>query len=366
MGTKVLHRCLKPLAASFLVAASVGLATQAASAHVRAHAKKPVVLHGHVCTVLATKKHPIATGSAGAVVCGISGNDTLRAVGPGMVFLIAGPLTKTHATSRVMAARPMAVTSGNDILIASDDPGAQDILIGGSGNDTFEAGSAGDDVIVAGSGTDTIDCTSTATITVSGDDQGDQENDCSGPNVEATTTEWQGTIASIPSATTISVQWSEQDGADAWLAANGNPNPVTFDISNATNENNDSCPLSVGDGVAVSADLPTSGTTLVATTIDSEQGDSNCQGDSQVDGTVDSVNGTSTAGTCGTAGATGAFTMTDQEGGTLTVDVTSTTTFDDPSFADVCVGVDVEVTGTLSSGTLTATNVSVQGSQNEQ
>jgi hypothetical protein len=363
-------RYLKLFSALLLALGTLGLAASSSAASTRAHlhpqAKKPVVLHGHTCTVLATTRHPRATGRAGAVVCGISGNDTLTAVGPGMVFLIAGPLAKA-TRSHVPSAR--AAAPGNDTLIASNDPGAEDVLIGGSGNDTFETGSEGHYVVVTGSGTDTIDCTSTAEITISGDTQGDQENDCQGQNVEDTTTQWEGTIASLPDATHMDVNWTEQEGADAWRAANGNPNPVNFDISNATNENNDHCPLAVGDGVEVSADLPSSGTTLIAVTIDSEQGHSNCQGDSDVAGTVDSVNGNTSAGACGTAGATGTFTMKDEEGATVTVAVTSSTTFEDPadptpSFADVCVGAQVHAAGTLSSGTLTASIVSVQSSGN--
>jgi hypothetical protein len=79
-------------------------------------------------------------------------------------------------------------------------------------------------------------------------------------------------------------------------------------------------------------------------------------------GTVASVNGTSTAGTCGVADTTGTFTMTDIHGTTDTVDVATTTTFSEhgvtaPSFVDVCVGAKVGAVGTISSGTVTATAV---------
>jgi hypothetical protein len=80
---------------------------------------------------------------------------------------------------------------------------------------------------------------------------------------------------------------------------------------------------------------------------------------------VTSVNGTSAAGTCGIAATAGAFTLVGgRHQGIVTVDVTSTTTFTDsadptPSFADVCVASEVEALGTLSSGTLTATSVTV-------
>ena len=47
------------------------------------------------------------------------------------------------------------------------------------------------------------------------------------------------------------------------------------------------------------------------------------------------------------------------------VDVTSTTTYKDhavttPSYGDVCVGSRLDATGTLSSGTLTATSISIE------
>jgi hypothetical protein len=74
-------------------------------------------------------------------------------------------------------------------------------------------------------------------------------------------------------------------------------------------------------------------------------------------GTVASVGGSSSTGTCGTAGASGTFTLTSFKGGaTVTVDVTSTTTFFEPgvssaSFADVCVGSQVFVLGSSASTT---------------
>ena len=79
---------------------------------------------------------------------------------------------------------------------------------------------------------------------------------------------------------------------------------------------------------------------------------------------VTSVNGVPTAGTCGTKGATGAFTVVGQSLEIITVEVTSSTTFTDsadpsPSFLDVCVATELTVSGTWSSGTLTASSVAV-------
>jgi len=85
----------------------------------------------------------------------------------------------------------------------------------------------------------------------------------------------------------------------------------------------------------------------------------------RIKGIVTSVNGVSTAGTCGVSGDAGTFTLVGNwRHGIINGAVTTTTTFTDsavttPSFANVCVGTDVGVLGTFSSGTLTATNVAV-------
>jgi hypothetical protein len=91
-----------------------------------------------------------------------------------------------------------------------------------------------------------------------------------------------------------------------------------------------------------------------------------------VHGIVTSVNGnTSTLGAC-VASDTGTFTMVGAiRQGIVTVNVASTTTYTDaaivspatPSFADVCVGGQVEVLGTLSSGALAATAVTIVPAQ---
>ncbi|HTT87031.1 MAG TPA: hypothetical protein VMF60_06675, partial [Acidimicrobiales bacterium] len=85
----------------------------------------------------------------------------------------------------------------------------------------------------------------------------------------------------------------------------------------------------------------------------------------RVSGTVVSVNGTSTPGTCGTAGADGTFTVGAHKR-TAVVDVGgSTTTFAErgvaaPTFATVCVGTKVRAKGTTtSSGALDARSVTV-------
>ncbi len=99
----------------------------------------------------------------------------------------------------------------------------------------------------------------------------------------------------------------------------------------------------------------------------------------QAQGVVTAMTVAGATATCGTAGDSGSFTL----GGiwpmpmvanaprlAMTVDVTSTTTFTDvalttPTFANVCVGSRVIALGTLTSGTLTATLVTVVPAQTQ-
>ena len=91
----------------------------------------------------------------------------------------------------------------------------------------------------------------------------------------------------------------------------------------------------------------------------------------QAQGIVTSVNGVSTpvGTTCGVASTAGIFTLVGMRKTIVTVDVLSPgTTFTDAAltsatFANVCVGGQVKVLGTLSSGTLTATAVTIVPAQ---
>jgi hypothetical protein len=83
-------------------------------------------------------------------------------------------------------------------------------------------------------------------------------------------------------------------------------------------------------------------------------------------GVVTSVNGVSVAGTCGSPAGSGDFTVVTGRRAlaVITVEVTTSTTFSDrtdtaPSFADICVASHVKALGTFSSGTLSASSVSV-------
>ena len=86
----------------------------------------------------------------------------------------------------------------------------------------------------------------------------------------------------------------------------------------------------------------------------------------QAQGIVTSVNGVSTpvGTTCGVASTAGIFTLVGMHKTIVSVDVGTGTTFTDAAltsatFANVCVGGQVKVLGTLSSGTLTATAVTI-------
>ncbi|HUY23313.1 MAG TPA: hypothetical protein VMV22_13330 [Acidimicrobiales bacterium] len=238
--------------ASLAVAGSLGVGAPAALA--RSKPAKPVVMHGHVCTVVATKHHRKVVGRAGAVVCGVSGNDVLRAVGPGAVTLIAGP--------------------GKDKLIASSSPSSQDTLIGGTGDDTLDAGSSGSDVIDASSGSDTINCgTGSAQVTVVGAGQDDQENaDCQGGNVSDATLELQGTVNTTDGSTTMNITYNDvNDAAQAWLDANGDPTSLDISLVGASIENDGGGALVAGEDVEVAANA--SGSSLVAVDVQAQAAD---------------------------------------------------------------------------------------------
>lgn len=258
---------------------AVASASSARTHHPRS-SKTVVVLDGHICTRTATSHHSKISGHAKngkpAVLCGTSGNDTLKATGSGMVFLIAGP--------------------GTDTLIASSSPGAQDILIGGSGNDTFVAGNQGDDVIETEPG-DTISCTTGATTTIAGDDQGDNEDqNCGGDNVDNATQEWRGTVTAVGSSS-LTVQWADHnDTAQAWLDANGDPSTVMFDTTTATISGTPT----MGGGVQVESNASSTtlaGSTLIAVSVEADgSGGGSCTGTvtGSVEGDLNAATGTCT------------------------------------------------------------------------
>jgi hypothetical protein len=229
-------------------------------------------MDGYKCTVVATSKHRHATGRAGAVVCGVSGNDVLKAVGSGRVVLIAGP--------------------GKDKLIASRALRSQDTLIGGSGPDTMVTGTGGDDVVDTGSGDDTVTCPGTggntggdggdtgntgtgpdesgvhmgpSNLTVVGADSGDTENsNCSGDSQNSAQLEFQGTVNSTDGSTTMNVTIADNnDAAQAWLDKNGDPTAVDISLVGASIEVDNGGTLVMGDDVEVAANANGSSLTAV-------------------------------------------------------------------------------------------------------
>ncbi len=235
-------------------------------------------MNGYKCTVLATTKHRHVVGHAGAVVCGVSGNDVLKAVGPGRVVLIAGP--------------------GRDKLIASRALGSQDTIIGGSGSDTIVTGTGGDDVIDTGSGDDTIQCPNpsggggdgggtgntgtdqarthlaASQLTVVGADSGDTESSsCSGDSQDSAQMEFEGMVNSTDGSTTMNVTISDaSDAAQAWLAANGNPTAVDISLVGASIEVDNGGALVAGDDVEVAANA--NGASLVAVDVQAQSPES--------------------------------------------------------------------------------------------
>jgi hypothetical protein len=295
-----------------LTIGSLGAITSIASSSVGA--SRVVTRDGFKCTKVGNGVHHRLVGRAGQVVCALGGNDTLIAVGPGRVVLIAG--------------------SGRDTLIASSNRHSHDILIGGTARDRFQGGAGWDNLqggsaanqFLAGRGTDQLlsggtasnsyDCSSgsggTVTVVEDQNAQGSQDDDCQGEDVQTATQEWTGTVTSTDGKTTMTITWSDaNDAAQSWLSSNANPKSVTFDISSAIIERDGGGPVQVGDGVEVSSNPPTTGTTLVAVAVQAGSGDDNNQGDDNqgdnCQGNADDQgNAAAPAGASGPSGPTGA------------------------------------------------------------
>jgi hypothetical protein len=174
----------------------------------------------------------------------------LVASGPGHVVLIAGP--------------------GRETLVGSSNPGSDDTLIGGSGDDSLEAGDGGNQVIDTGTGPDSIDCGNGGSqVSVVGAGSDDTENpDCGGGNVSDTNLEIHGTVNTVATdGSTMNVSFNEaEDTFQAWLDANGDPTSVDIAITPSTTIQVDGGgSLAAGDWVEVTAN--TSSTTLAGSTL---------------------------------------------------------------------------------------------------
>jgi hypothetical protein len=278
---------------------SMAVLAGAASATVRPR------LDGHTCSQWTTHgTNKLTATRPGAVLCALGGNHTLTAGRvTGTVFLLArnGTNTLIGSSSRNSSDTLRADTgnatliagAGHDILIggtgadhliaksgqASLTAGSgktwllggsgDDDMQGGSGYDSFTAGS-GDDNIILGSGHAQVNCgTSAGNVTVVGDQQNENENgDCHGGNVEQAQMQFTGTVTGVTGAI-ITVAWTHASwSAHKWLTANGNPTSVMFDTTSATITRLGGGSIQVGDRVRVEANAPTSGTTLLAVSVE--------------------------------------------------------------------------------------------------
>jgi hypothetical protein len=318
---------------------------------------------------------------------------------------VGGMVTSVNGSSTA----GMCGTSGatGSFVVANGDEGG-DSQGGDQGGDSQGANGAHDD----GGGPVTVNVTSSTTFEDQADSSPGFQDVCVGSHVHAS-----GTFASDGSlsATTVAVQVEMAEVGGMVTSVNGSStagmcgtsgatgsfvvtggdsgggggggggdsvtdggSPVTVNVTSSTTfeDQADSSPgfqdVCVGSFVHATGTLASDGS-LTAANVDVhvEMGD--------VGGMVTSVNGSSTAGMCGTSGATGSFvvtggdssgggggdSVTDGGGSPVTVNVTSSTTFEDeadssPGFQDVCVGSFVHASGMFASdGSLTATNVSV-------
>ena len=144
-----------------LIAGALGFSGVAVST-LTASAAKALKVDGFTCTVVGTNGPNHLVGHNGDVVCGLGGNDTLTASGPGTVVLIGGAGNDHLIASKSLNSHDTLIgDSGSDTLSGG---GGNDTLSGGPGNDTLSGGTgqitdngnAGNDHLVAGSGTDTL------------------------------------------------------------------------------------------------------------------------------------------------------------------------------------------------------------------
>ena len=306
-----------------LIAGALGFSGVAVST-LTASAAKALKVDGFTCTVVGTNGPNHLVGHNGDVVCGLGGNDTLTASGPGTVVLIGGAGNDHLIASKSLNSHDTLIgdsgsdtlsggggndtlsggpgndtlsggtgqitdngNAGNDHLVAGSGTdtlngglgndtlsggSGQDTLNGGPGNDTITAGTSGDDTVDGGTGTDSINCGTTATaVTVVGE-SGDHENqDCNSGNVEHVGTSWRGTVVAVGTGT-IDVQIADaNDSAQAWLAANGSPSVVTFDISLATLNREGGGVVQVGDDIHIDANAPITGLVWSAVSVEGGQ-----------------------------------------------------------------------------------------------
>jgi Ca2+-binding RTX toxin-like protein len=199
MNTKALRTALLGIACAAWLAVPM-IAATSASASTGRH-----VVH---CKPGSTVQHP-CRGTRGAdKIIGTAGNDVIDAgAGNDVVMGEGGDDTINGG-------------SGNDHLDGGD---GNDTLNGGRGSDDL-TGDNGDDVEHGGSGHDQLDCGD-------GTDSSDDSSGDTATNCEQTIQTYDGTVTSFDGST-ISVQYtSNNDAAQTFLDANGDPNPVTANVT---------------------------------------------------------------------------------------------------------------------------------------
>jgi hypothetical protein len=115
-----------------------------------------------------------------------------------------------------------------------------------------------------------------------------------GESEPAAALRFKGAVTGVGVAS-ITIAYRSVNGAGlTWLAANGNPTSVTFDITGAQIERRDGTKVVVGDRVEIAANAPTSGTVLLAVKVEAAPASTQKPTSSQLGlvGTVASVSAT--------------------------------------------------------------------------
>jgi hypothetical protein len=217
-------------------------------------------------------------GSHANLLRGGSGVDTLIG-GRGKDLLIAGT-------------GPTTLIGGSGFQILAGGSG-RDVYVGGTGHTSIKAGTGTEDILAANSSKTALDCGSSTSSTVSVD-RGDAVNDdCHGNgDHEGDYQFYAGTVTGVSGAEMTVTYSVTNDVAQAWLAANGAPTTVTFDLSGAkVRSDTGSVSPAVNDCADTLATTPTSGLVLPAVFVELHSCQSSDEGLQRYRGIVTSVAG---------------------------------------------------------------------------
>jgi hypothetical protein len=209
-------------------------------------------------------------GRGSTVLVGGAGTDTLRA-GSGPTTLVGGSGTQSLSGGRGF-----------------------DVYIGGTGRTTIKAGSGHGDILASDSPRTSLDCGSATSSTIAADRGDAVSADCHRHgDHEGTFQFYDGTVSSV-SGTQMTVTFAfENDVAKQWLAANGNPTSVTFDLTGATvRSDTGSVTPAVGDCAETLATTPQSGVVLLAVFVELHTCPSSQEGLQRYRGVITQVSGT--------------------------------------------------------------------------